>query len=78
MDALRMTAIGIAAGLVLSLAATPLIRAMLFQTSTADPASVLFMIIVLLTTTVVAAAVPAWRAGRVSPMVALNSEVDGG
>jgi ABC-type antimicrobial peptide transport system permease subunit len=73
-EALRMAGIGLAMGVVASLAAGPLIASQLFQTSPREPRSLAVATLVLLTATLVAAAWPAWRAARVPPMVALRAE----
>jgi predicted permease len=73
-DAIRMASIGVAAGIAAALLAGPLIAAMLFETSPREPASVAIAASILLTTTLLAALWPAWRAGRVDPVLALRSE----
>lgn len=73
-DALRMVSMGVAIGVVAALAAGPLVASMLFQTSPRDPASIAVASLVLLTAAVIAAAWPAWRAGRVNPVVALRAD----
>jgi putative ABC transport system permease protein len=73
-DALRMAAAGGAAGIVLAVAAAPLVQSMLFETSAREPTIMLAAALVLLAVTVGAAAGPAWRAGRVSPMTVLRTD----
>lgn len=73
-DALRLASVGVAIGVAGALAAGPLVASMLFQTSPREPLSIAIAGVVLLTATVVAAAWPAWRAGRVNPVVALRAE----
>jgi predicted permease len=73
-DAVRLVAVGIVIGGLAAMAAGPLIRSMLFQTSPWEPANLVSAIAVLLGVTVVAAIWPAWRAGRVDPLVALRVE----
>ena len=73
-DAVKMAGIGVGTGLVLALAVAPFAQAMLFQTSAREVAVLLAAGSVLLAVTVVAAVVPAWRAARVSPLVALRSD----
>ena len=72
--AVRMVAAGVAGGLVAALALAPLMQPMLFRTSARDATVLAAAGAVLLAVTVLAAAVPAWRAGRVSPLVALRAE----
>jgi ABC-type lipoprotein release transport system permease subunit len=52
----------------------PFVQDLLFETSPRDALSVLSAGLGLLVVTVAAAALPAWRAGRVSPMTALRNE----
>jgi putative ABC transport system permease protein len=73
-DALRMVSIGVAVGVVCALAAGPIVASMLFQTSPREPASIAVAGLVLIAATLVAAAWPAWRAGRVNPVVALRAD----
>lgn len=64
-DAIRMAAAGIVAGAAVSVAAAPLVRDLLFQTSPRDPAIIAGAAVVLLAVAAGAAAVPSWRASRV-------------
>jgi predicted permease len=73
-DAVRMAAVGAAAGVLMALAGASVVQSMLFQTSAREPATIIVAGAVLLAVTVAAAAVPAWRAGRVSPMTVLRTE----
>ncbi len=73
-DALRMVSIGVGVGVVGALAAGPVIASLLFQTSPREPASIVVAGFVLMVATLVAAAWPAWRAGRVNPVVALRAD----
>jgi ABC-type antimicrobial peptide transport system permease subunit len=73
-DAVRMAAAGGAVGVLTAIAAAPLVQSMLFQTSAREPATIAAAGIVLLAVTVGAAAVPAWRAGRTSPMTVLRGD----
>ena len=73
-DALRMVSVGVAVGVLGALAAGPVVASMLFQTSPREPASIAVAGLVLIAATIVAAAWPAWRAGRVNPVVALRAE----
>lgn len=74
MAALRMVAIGVVVGLVAALAAGPRVQGLLFQTAPYDMGVLLTAAGALLLVTLAAATVPAWRASRVSPMVALRVE----
>jgi ABC-type antimicrobial peptide transport system permease subunit len=73
-DAIRMASVGVGVGVGAALLAGPLVASMLFQTSPREPASVAAAAGVLLATTLAAAIWPAWRAGRVNPVLALRSE----
>jgi putative ABC transport system permease protein len=72
--ALRLAAIGVAGGLVLSAAVAPLMRALVQDTNPRDPLAFGAAALALALTSVVATALPAWRAARIDPMVALRCE----
>ena len=65
---------GIAAGLTLTLAAAPRIAPLLYRVSPADPVSIAGAALFLIVVAVVAAMVPALRATRVDPILALRQE----
>jgi ABC-type antimicrobial peptide transport system permease subunit len=71
---LRMAAVGIAVGAVVSLAVANLIASLLFGTRPADPATFFAMAILLGVVAALAAYLPARRASRINPMVALRNE----
>jgi len=73
-DALRLVSAGLVVGLLLALPSTRLLRAQLHGVGTVDPASIVAAIAVLGISAVIAVLVPALRASRVSPIVALRSE----
>ena len=73
-DAVRMASLGIGVGVAAALLAGPLVASMLFQTSPREPESIAIAGAVLLATTFAAAIWPAWRAGRMNPVLALRSE----
>ena len=70
----RLAAIGVTLGLVAAVAATTLVRGLLFNTSTTEPVVYVSLSVVLLGIAVLACYVPARRAMRVDPMTALRSE----
>jgi len=70
---LRMAAIGIAVGTVASFVVARAISSMLFGTQANDPSTYAGMIAMLLVVAFVAGYVPARRASRIDPMVALRS-----
>ena len=65
---------GIAAGLAIALAATPQIASLLYRVSPADPVSIAGAALFLIGVAVLASLIPALRATRVDPMVALRQE----
>ena len=73
-DAVRLAAHGGGGGLAVALAGGAVVQGMRFQTSARDPAIAIGAVVVLLAVTVGAAALPAWRAGRVSPMTVLRTD----
>jgi ABC-type antimicrobial peptide transport system permease subunit len=66
--------IGLSCGLPLMLAATRLVNSMLFGVSAADPLAISVATATLVVVALLAAALPALRASRVDPMVALRYE----
>jgi len=73
-EAMALAGIGLALGVGGALVLTRLMRSMLFEVSPADPASFVVTIVVLGGTALAAAWLPARRAMRVDPMVALRAE----
>jgi ABC-type antimicrobial peptide transport system permease subunit len=71
---LRMTAVGIAVGAVVSLAVANLIASLLFGTRPTDPATFFAMAVLLGAVAGLAGYLPARRASRINPMVALRNE----
>jgi predicted permease len=71
---LLLTLLGVAAGVVGALATTPLIRAELFGIGSADPFTFLALTALLAVVAMAAGWVPARRATRVDPMIALRYE----
>ena len=69
---MRLALIGIAVGAVMSLIVASLISAMLFNTAPTDPATFAVMVALLTVVAVLAGYIPARRASRVNPMVALR------
>lgn len=65
---------GIAAGVVIAFAAAPRIAPLLYQVSPADPISIAGAALFLIVVAVIASLIPALRATRVDPIVALNEE----
>ncbi|MBV9878899.1 MAG: ABC transporter permease [Gemmatirosa sp.] len=73
-DAVRMAGIGAVIGAVVAFAIAPAMQSMLFETSAREPATTLGAAALLLAVAAVAAMFPAWRAGRVNPLVALRDD----
>jgi ABC-type antimicrobial peptide transport system permease subunit len=65
---------GLIIGILASLAATRLLQTMIYDVSPTDPAVMVAVAFLLAAITVVACFVPAWRATRIDPVVALRSE----
>jgi putative ABC transport system permease protein len=65
---------GVIAGTAGALALARVMSAFLFEVSPRDPAVVLAAVVVIVAAGMLAAAVPAWRAARVEPMLALKGE----
>jgi predicted permease len=72
--AMRITAIGIGAGVVLAVILAPRLRDLLYQTSPHDALTLAVVTAALCVVALAAAWVPAWRASRVDPNVALKAE----
>jgi putative ABC transport system permease protein len=71
---LRLCGLGLAAGAVAALALTRLMSSLLFEVSTADPATFLCVGLLLSAVAFLASYIPARRAARVDPIVALRCE----
>jgi ABC-type antimicrobial peptide transport system permease subunit len=69
-----MAAIGVAIGLALSLATTRILATLLFEIKPNDPMTLAFAAVLVLVVTLAASYLPARRATRVDPLVALRYE----
>ncbi|MFI5232923.1 MAG: ABC transporter permease [Gemmatimonadales bacterium] len=69
-----LSALGLAVGLAGSLAASSALRAVLYGVGTTDLATYAAGCAVLVAATLAASWIPAWRAGRVDPMVVMRAE----
>jgi predicted permease len=74
LDGLRPAFFGLAFGIAGGIAAAQLIRSMLYGTGPLDPAVFLTVTAILLLVAAAACLIPAWRASRLDPMVALRTE----
>ncbi len=72
--AASMTALGAAAGVAVALAGARALNAMLFGLEATDARTYAVVLIVVAPVVVFAGAIPAWRAARVDPVVALRAE----
>jgi putative ABC transport system permease protein len=73
-DAARMTLAGVPIGLIAAAGLMQLIKTMLFGVSTADPLTYAAVAVLLSAVALLACYLPARRAMRVDPMVALRHE----
>jgi putative ABC transport system permease protein len=73
-EVLLLVAIGIAVAIPVALACRKLISGMLFGVGVADPATVVVSLSILIAIAAVAAFLPAHRAARIDPMIALRYE----
>jgi putative ABC transport system permease protein len=71
---LKLTAAGLAAGVIGALAATRLLTSILFEVKPSDPATYVMVAVVLVAAAVVASYLPARRAMGVDPITALRQE----
>ena len=71
---MTLSAVGVLLGLVGAAVATQAIAALLFGVSRLDPVTYLGVIVLLASVSVVACGIPAWRAAKVDPVVALRCE----
>ncbi len=73
-DVLTLAGIGIAAAIPLSLLLAHAARTQLFGVSQSDPLTLVCVSLIVLAVTIAASAIPAYRAAKVDPMVALRYE----
>jgi putative ABC transport system permease protein len=71
---LRLTGVGVAAGVALALVATRLLNTLLFGTSPTDAVTFASAAVLLVVIAAAASLVPALRASRVDPLIALRDE----
>jgi putative ABC transport system permease protein len=70
----RLAVVGVALGLLAAFAATTVVQGLLFNTSATEPVVYVSLSVLLLAMAALACYVPARRAMRVDPMIALRSE----
>ena len=73
-QAIRLAAAGLAAGLAAAAAVGTVLQPQLYQVSALDPVTFVLAPIVLILTAVASAIIPARRATRVDPIIALRHE----
>jgi putative ABC transport system permease protein len=73
-DGARLTALGAVIGLIGALALTRSLSALLFEVTPLDPLSYSCAVALLALISISACLVPAWRASRVDPMIAMQTE----
>ncbi|MGH9755129.1 MAG: ABC transporter permease [Blastocatellia bacterium] len=71
---LKLALIGMAIGLIASVASTRLLKNLLFGVSANDPLTFIVVFLLLASVALLACFIPAWRATKVDPMVALRTE----
>jgi ABC-type antimicrobial peptide transport system permease subunit len=70
----RLTVVGIVVGAGVTLASTRVLDAFLFGVTATDPMTLVLSAVALAVVALAAGALPAWRAARLDPMVALREE----
>lgn len=73
-DGLRVAAVGIVIGMAAAFAVSRLVSSLLYETSTTDAWTFLIVPLILAATTILISLVPALRATRIDPVVALRME----
>jgi predicted permease len=73
-EGLRLTGAGMALGMAGALAASGLLRGMVFGVTPTDPITYAVVLVGVLLAAITASAIPAWRASRTDPLTALRAE----
>ncbi len=73
-ESARLAAIGLAVGLAGGVGVGLMMGSLLYGTSPADPATLVGVAVLLTAVSLAATAIPAWRASRIDPVIALRSE----
>ncbi|HEX8941799.1 MAG TPA: ABC transporter permease, partial [Gemmatimonadaceae bacterium] len=73
-EGVRIVALGILCGVGLALVAGRLVASLLYGVKPSDPATAIVIALALLLVAIFAALVPAWRAARVDPVMALRAD----
>jgi ABC-type antimicrobial peptide transport system permease subunit len=73
-NGLRIVIFGVAAGIALAVVAGRLVAALLYGISPSDPLVLVTVSLSLLLVAAMATLIPAWRASRVDPIIALRAD----
>jgi putative ABC transport system permease protein len=73
-EAFMLAVLGIVLGLIASLQLTTFLATLLFELTPTDPATLIGVAVTLLVVALAASYLPAWRASRVDPLVALRQD----
>ena len=73
-EAFMLAVLGIVLGLIASLQLTTFLATLLFELTPTDPATLIGVAVMLLAVALAASYLPAWRASRVDPLVALRQD----
>ena len=73
-DGMLVGAVGLAIGIPVAVAATRLIRSLLYGVSSSDPATFIAASLILLIVSLLASFIPAFRAAKIDPMQAVRTE----
>jgi ABC-type antimicrobial peptide transport system permease subunit len=73
-DGMRWVTVGIAAGLISALAAARFVASLLFETPARDPVTFAGVAGAVAVVALMACSIPAGRAARVSPLIAMRAE----
>jgi ABC-type antimicrobial peptide transport system permease subunit len=73
-EACVLTALGLAIGLPIAIGSARLVESFLFNVKPIDPAAMIAAVAILVTAGLMAGYVPAWRASRISPMIAIRQD----
>jgi putative ABC transport system permease protein len=73
-DGSKLVIFGVAAGILVTLACSRVVGSFLFGVSAYDPLTLVSVAPVLGGVALIACAIPAWRAARIDPTVALRSD----
>jgi putative ABC transport system permease protein len=74
LDSFKLVLVGVVAGVLVTLACSRVVGSFLFGVSPRDPLTLVGLVPILGGVALIACAIPAWRAARVDPTVALRSE----